>query len=835
MGRVLSTIRFGDVVVRPAAREVSLNGVPAALGARAFDVLMALIERSERIVSKHELLDLVWPGTVVEENNLQVHISALRKALGPKVITTIPGRGYRFTAALDHSSLALESTHSFKVDAGPASPSNLPAHLPAIIGREDDIETVQELLRRHALVSLVSAGGIGKTRLALAVAETQCQAFDDGVWWVELAAVVDPAMVPQAVTHALGATLTDQRPAEQVLVDLIAGQRRLIVLDSCEHVLSAVSTLAESLLRRCSKLQLLVTSQETLKLPGEQAYRVPSLAVPAKGEAVDPETGAVALFITRAREADPRLVFDSETLKTTAEICRALDGIPLAIELAAARVPVLGVGGLHERLNERFRILTGGARKVLRRHQTLRAALEWSHGLLSEEERVVFRRLGVFSGGFPLELAQAVTSDSQIDAWAVLDVLGHLVDKSLVVAEGTERPRYRLLETTHAFALEQLGLAGETASMLRRHAEALNDYLLKWRGPGCSSAKSVRDPTRAELDNLRSALDWAESPSGDRALACALMGVSVAAFSNDFGEGLQRCRRLLPVRDLQPEIEAHFQLTLARLGSPTAGPEPLSAATRAAELFRGLNYTDWLIEALLWQAHIGWRRQEAAVVNAALGEAERLIGPETPAGLRTSLCLAKIGNHLMRDELEAAHEMSLQLVTFAEGLAPRALANVNVATSEILLGRYEDAIARLQEALRDLEHASARDVEQAKAVLSCCYALRNEKGDSDRAFECGRDAFLVLRRKCHPTWLLFNMALVATRQGKFERAALVLGHTDAAYIRTGERPYPYLLRLRGNMLEEITDSLGEAKTAQLLATGGNLDNDQAAEEAFALT
>ena len=707
--------------------------------------------------------------------------------------------------------------------------------MPAIIGREDDIEAVQELLRQHALVSLVGAGGIGKTRLSLAVAESQRRAFHDVVCWVELAAIVDPAMVPGAVAHALGAILTGQRTMDQMLVDLIGEQKCLIVLDSCEHVLSAVSTLAETLLGRCAKLQLLVTSQEALKLPGEQVYRVPSLAVPAKGEAVDAETGAVALFVTRAREADPRLVFDSDTLMAPAEICRALDGIPLAIELAAARVPLLGVDGLHERLNERFKILTGSARKALRRHQTLRAALEWSHGLLSEEEKVVLRRLGVFSGGFTLELAQAVASDSQIDAWAVLDLLGHLVDKSLVVAEGRERPRYRLLETMHAFALEQLGLAGETASLLRRHAEALYDYLLKWRVHlGESTADAVRNPARLELDNLRAALDWAGSPGGDPTLACALMSVSFAAFSNDFGEGLQRCRRLLPVRDLPPEIEAHFQLVLAHLGSPTAGSEAFSAAIRAAELFRGLKRTDWLIEALIWQAWMGWRRGEAALVDAALGEAERLIGPEAPAGVRGSLFRVRAGNHLMRDELEAALGMSLQVVACAEG-APRALAKVSVAASETLLGRYGDAISRLQEALRDLEHASARDFAQAQGVLSCCYALRNEQGDLDRAFECGRQAFIILRREWHPTWLLFNMALVATRQEKFERAALVLGHTDAAWARTGEQPYPYLARLREKILTVITSSLGEERTAHLLATGAALDDDRAGGVAFELT
>ena len=280
------------------------------------------------------------------------------------------------------------------------------------------------------------------------------------------------------------------------------------------------------------------------------------------------DVGAVALFVTRAQEADPRTIFDASNLEAAAAICRALDGLPLAIELAAARVSTLGLRAVRDRLDARFKLLTGGARATLRRHQTLRAALEWSHGLLNEAERLVFRRLGVCAGGFTMELAQAVAGDEHLDDWAVLESLSALVDKSLVVAESGEPPRYRLLETTRAFAIERLAVAGETASLLRRHAQALYDYLLPLAARHYSLSLAEMQRGHAELDNLRAALDWAVSSEGDRTLAYGLLGASnfVWYHGGQQLEGCERCRRLLPVDGIAPDIEARFQLTHARLG-----------------------------------------------------------------------------------------------------------------------------------------------------------------------------------------------------------------------------------------------------------------------------
>lgn len=527
------------------ARQLRIDGQPVSLGARAFDLLLALVEHRDRVVSKHELLDLVWPGLVVEENNLQVQVSSLRKLLGPQAIATIPGRGYRFTLTPDAEVAATTALPATLPEATPLSsptgipPSNLPARPHDLFGRADDLRELCDLVVMHPLVAIVGAGGIGKTTLALAVANETRARFPDGVWWVELAALSDPAMVASAVAQALGIGVSAERPA------------------------------------------------------------------------------------------------------------------------AAARVSLLGVEGVHQRLDERLSLLTGGARMVLHRHQTLRAMLEWSHGLLEADEQIVLRRLGVFAGGFALELAQAVAADERIDPWAVLNQLGNLVDKSMVVLDPAEVPRYRLLETTRAFALEQLAAAGETAAFLRRHAQVLCDYFEPqltryWTQSRADVARGV-----AELDNLRAALDWAESPGGDRALGCALIGVSGRLWHNSglLMEGIERCRRLLPLpADLPLRLQARFHMVHGGLGYTGSRQDCFEAAGSAVELYRVLGEKVALADSLVARAMVGAYRGATQEVRAALAEGEALLTPASPSRQRATLALAQTLQHFN----EGRHDEALK-------------------------------------------------------------------------------------------------------------------------------------------------------------------------------
>ncbi len=490
-------LAFEQCVIRRDTRQLLVDGEPAKLGARAFDLLLVLIAHRDRVVSKNELLDLIWPGLVVEENNLQVQVSALRKLLGPQTISTIPGRGYRFTATLG----AAKSTTAAPDPAGLASTSTSIMQLtdgrperrapdrirepPALFGRDNDLAALTDLMRTNRLVTITGAGGIGKTALAQALTRTMAPAYSHGVGLVDLAPLTDAAQLAPTIASALQVTLggveVDGSPCDRernpddtalALTQALADRHMLIVLDNCEHLIQPVARLVSALLAKAPKLYFLATSQEPLKLQPEQIYRVATLDVPKITTLVEArQAGAVRLFENRAHAADARFVLNESNIAAVVDICAQLDGIALAIELAAARVQLLGVQGLRDRLGQRLFVLNGGSRVATPRHRTLRAALDWSHALLSAEQQAVFRRLGVMSGSFGLDASQQVAAFAEIDEWAVLDHLGALVEKSLVTVEANEtgEMRYRMLETMRQFALERLEESGEQTATCERH------------------------------------------------------------------------------------------------------------------------------------------------------------------------------------------------------------------------------------------------------------------------------------------------------------------------------------------------------------------------------
>lgn len=556
----------------PAQRQLLRSGAPIKLGSRAFELLVSLVERRDRTVSKGELLDLGWPNLVVEENNLQVQVVSLRKLLGHPAIATIPGRGYRFTLPVTQEGGDMPTS---PVDVTPAvarvpdsapGKGNLSTELPELFGRSDDLAHLVGLLDQFRLVTVAGAAGIGKTRLAQAAAMTRAGLAADGAWWVDLAPLNESSRVPDAVAIALGLRLGGATDATLTVMTALREQAPLLVLDNAEHLLEGVAAFVTRLRQAAPRVRLLVTSQEPLRIDDECVFRPDPLSLP-DGDA--PErvgaSGAVALFVARAKAADRRFDLRVENNAVVAEICRRLDGIPLAIELAAARLPLLGLEGLRNKLDERFHVLTTGHRASLQRHQTLRAALEWSHHLLSIAEQTVLRRLAVFTGGFTLESAQQVAEDDEgIDRWDVLEHLGALVEKSLVVAEGDPAPRYRLLETTRLFALARLIDSGEVNSVRGRH----RDYFLVL-AETCQPALLTGDATRTiarldlERDNLLAALAWAPDAEGAQAglrLAAAThyywffrtlfrRGVEVARAALDrpgaHASSLERCRTLV--------------------------------------------------------------------------------------------------------------------------------------------------------------------------------------------------------------------------------------------------------------------------------------------------
>src|SRR5580704_2647805 len=390
----------------------------------------------------------------------------------------------------------------------------LPAALTSFVGRAAELTQIREILSGNRLVTLTGAGGAGKTRLAIQVAGQLSGEFDDGVWYVDLAPITDPELVSVTAARAFG--LPDQlgRSTMDTLTRFVADRQMLVVLDNCEHLLDASAAMVNALLGAAAGLTLLATSREPIGVAGEVSWRVPSLSLADE---------AVELFTDRARHARPEFVVFDANAAVVAEICARLDGLPLAIELAAARVRALSLAEILESLHDRFRLLTGGARTAVRRQQTLRASVDWSHALLTEPERVLFRRLAAFLGGFDLDAAQTVAGGGDVERYQILDVLTLLVDKSLVVADDSGgRTRYRLLETVRQYALEKLGESGEADDVRSRHRDYYTSIAALLDAPAGSDYEQRLEQADTEIDNLRAAFGWSrENSEIELALALA--------------------------------------------------------------------------------------------------------------------------------------------------------------------------------------------------------------------------------------------------------------------------------------------------------------------------
>jgi predicted ATPase/DNA-binding winged helix-turn-helix (wHTH) protein len=667
-------IEFGRFKLLPHRRELLADGRLLALKDRAFDVLMVLIEAQGAVVSKDALLESVWTGRVVEENSLHVQIAALRKSLGhdQDLIRTVARRGYQFTGTIRRTRIA----------AGLRLPStNVPARTSELIGREAQIAELLELFAAHRMITLTGAGGVGKTRLALEVARQLQPRYADGVWISHLAPLADPEFVPAAVASALGISIAGGSSTIGAISAAIGPLRTLLVLDNCEHVIEVATRMSEALLAAGSAVQILATSREPLRADGEYVYRVPSLAVPPEGAdlAADPlQWSAVKLFIARARQSNPDFSVDRSSAQDAFSICRRLDGIPLAIELAAMRVDSLGLGVLADRLNDRFDLLGGGKRTALAHQQTLRATLDWSYELLPDAERTIMRRLAIFGGVFSLQAASSVAGSDNFSMSEVIDAMSNLVAKSLV-ATNSRGPHsgFHLLDTMRAYALEKLGANGEANSVARRHAEyyegLLNRAAVEWE---TLHSGEWLETYRLCIDNLRAALDWAFSQSGDAELGVRLTVSAVPlwiqlSFIDECKSYVGKALGAIEIgvvvgeRLMMKLHAAHGWYGWSELSSFDPAHGTAAGWTAALEIAERLGDTDYQLRAYwgIWVRHV----QNAEFLNG-LKIAKRFWevakksqdGADAPVGER----LVGMAMHFLGDQRGARRHIEQMLQTY---------------------------------------------------------------------------------------------------------------------------------------------------------------------------
>jgi predicted ATPase/class 3 adenylate cyclase/Tfp pilus assembly protein PilF len=722
-----------------------------------------------------------------------------------------------------------------------AVPNNLPLQLTSFIGREREMQEVKELLKHTRLLTLTGSGGCGKTRLALQVAADLLEDYPDGVWFVDLSTLTDPALVPSTVAATLGIHEEPGRPALATLAEALKSRTLLLILDNCEHVVGACAQLAEALLRTCPNVRIVATSREALGIAGEVAWRVPSLSLPQPHEVAQSQSlarvvqyEAVRLFIERAKAAAPDFTVSPQNIGAIVQICRRLDGIPLAIELAAARVKVLSVEQIAVRLDDRFRLLTGGSRTALPRQQTLRAMMDWSYELLNEHERTLFRRLAAFAGGVTLEAAEAVCADEQIPSHQILDLLTNLVSKSLVIfEERDEEARYRLLETVRQYARDKLLETGEAARVRDRHRDWFVAFVER-------AESALQGPDQAlwlkrletEHDNIRAALEWS---SNDPEIGLRLAGALWFFWylRGYVSEGREWLKQFLAKTAHAPtplRAKALYGASmLARAQDDYAQATALLEESLA--LYRALRDKRGVASVLGNLGVIAFARGDYARATK-LHEESLEHFRELGDRIGMASALSELGNVAMyQGDLARAErllEESLALSRAAQDDQGIALALRRLGATLLQKGERALAKALLQESLELYRELGA--VSGLASVLNSLGMVALSEGDAQRASALLRESLVKYRDvgdRWHIALCLDRLARVAAAQGEWARAARLLGAEEALREAIGAPLPPSEREGREQVLKLAHKHLGEESFAAAWADGYAMKLDHA--------
>ena len=724
----------------------------------------------------------------------------------------------------------------------PAHPNNLPIARTTFVGREHDLAEVTALLDRHRLLTLVGFGGVGKTRLAIQVGSEVLDRYPDGVWFVDFGPITDSQLVASVTAQALGMSRQQGHRVDEAIPAWLKRKHLVLIFDNSEHVLETTAALADAILATARDVRILATSRQALNISGEAVHQLAPLAVPAEAAGLKTDEalgyGAVALFADRAMAADTRFVLTDDNAAVVAEICRRLDGIPLAIELAAARVKVLSISNLALRLNERFKLLTGGSRSAPPRQKTLTALIDWSYDLLAPHERLLFARLGIFAGGFGLDAVAAVCSGEGLDGIDIFDLLTSLTEKSLVVADTRdEQERYRLLESTAAYALEKLIASGQRERLARCHGEYFRERAEaadERRGSGSRFAWLAE--MELELDNYRAALEWALTQDNDAPLGGAIAG-ALGALWSDAGlvaEGRYWIELALPrvIQAEQPANAARLQLALSGLSD---GNRKLENAESAVQLYqsvgdlRGAARAQRLCGFALYQMG---RIDEAREVIARALVASRACSDTWNVGdCLNLLAIIEVSRGNLRAGRELFGQALVEMKARGDELGAARLLG-NMAELAFAAGDPEQALRLTREAL-DLTSRRKHRLEASwhNNTAAYCVAL----GDTASACESALEALRLARQVGHELYIavaLQHLALLAALDGDIRRGARLLGYVDARYRQLGLKREPTEQWGYDKLLAALRVSLTEDEITRLAAEGGALSEDQAAEKAL---
>ncbi len=714
----------GECEIDLARHELRVLGHVVPVGGRAFEIIAILAQSAGELVSKDELMVRIWPGAIVMDSTLYVHAASVRKALGPhrNLLRTVSGRGYRL---LGNWTVRRREVAKPPIGAQPtrmngdAPANNFPAAVTHLVGRSAAVQRLHDLASAYRIVTLTGPGGIGKTVLALQVARGLARGFADGGWFVELAGLSDPHLVPSAVATALGLSLGADTNALEAVARAIGGKELLLILDNCEHVIDTAAPLAELCARLCPRVTVLATSREVFRIEGEYAFRVPPLHVPAQQHTTPDEIlshSAAKLFVARTTELGLDVSARAEALRTIASICRRLDGIPLAIEFAAARAATLGIDLVAAGLQDRFELLTTVRRTALPRHRTLRATLDWSYQLLTEAERRLLRRLAIFSGGFSLAAASAVVAQGPASEAETAEGVANLAAKSLVASDlSAAGGHFRLLETTRVYATSKLSDGGELQTYSRRHAAYYRALL-----SGIAREADKRSVPAADVDNVRAALEWCFGPCGDPALGVGLAAVAAPVFlaMSLLPECLGWSERAIQALDDASRGGAEEMNLQASLGVSSMHLHGQSDAARGA-LARSLAIAEARGDVLNQVGLLGMLSMfdvRDGDFTTSLHDARLSRAVEGTAGNTVALALANsilgralqfVGDHDgSRRELAASFHYWCRSPRTSEvylGLDHHILVGIGLARNLWLQGHPAQAVERVRQTIRDAE------------------------------------------------------------------------------------------------------------------------------------